>query len=314
MEYLVSIIIPTYNRAHLIAETLDSVIVQTYSDWECIVVDDGSTDKTEELLNNYTRKDNRIKYYQRPTDRAKGGNTCRNYGFELSNGEYINWFDSDDIMKETFIEKKVEILEKEKLDFVISLSVNFDENDNETHIFDKNNKEGDITAENFIKNVINWITMDAMVTRQSVGDLRYNEGLKSGQEYNFYSRYLLNKPEGKFIYECLAKRRIHNNSIQQQLEKDEIKKKKELLFNEIVLLNDIREKVTRELIKRSLKRMIRFSYETQKKFTLSKDQLMVLKELISYGNFKSVSCYTLWVITNLIYGKGYFWIKLSNLE
>jgi glycosyltransferase involved in cell wall biosynthesis len=313
MEYLVSIIIPTYNRAHLIAETLDSVIVQTYSDWECIVVDDGSTDKTEELLNNYTRKDNRIKYYQRPTDRAKGGNTCRNYGFELSNGEYINWFDSDDIMKETFIEKKVEILKKEKLDFVVSLSVNFDENDNETQIFDKNNKEGDITAENFIKNVINWITMDAMVTRQSVGDLRYNEGLKSGQEYNFYSRYLLNKPEGKFIYECLAKRRIHNNSIQQQLEKDEIKKKKELLFNEIVLLNDIREKVTRELIKRSLKRMIRFSYETQKKFTLSKDQLMVLKELISYGNFKSVSCYTLWVITNLIYGKGYFWIKLSNL-
>lgn len=52
-EPLVSIIIPTFNRAHLIGETLDSIIAQTYTHWECIVVDDGSTDNTEEIMTSY---------------------------------------------------------------------------------------------------------------------------------------------------------------------------------------------------------------------------------------------------------------------
>ena len=100
---LVSIIIPTYNRSHFIGETLDSVLAQTYQNWECIVVDDGSTDYTEELVEFYCKKDDRIKFYKRPTEKPKGANTCRNYGFDLSTGEFINWFDSDDLMLENFL-------------------------------------------------------------------------------------------------------------------------------------------------------------------------------------------------------------------
>ena len=61
---LVSIIIPAYNRAHLIGETLDSVLAQTYINWECIVIDDGSNDNTSELLAEYCKKDNRFQYHQ----------------------------------------------------------------------------------------------------------------------------------------------------------------------------------------------------------------------------------------------------------
>lgn len=311
---LVSIIIPVYNRAHLIGETLDSLINQTYENWECIVVDDGSKDETVKVVQQYVLKDSRVKLYVRPKNRLKGANTCRNYGLEKSSGKYINWFDSDDIMLPFFIQKKVEILENERLDFVISYSVNFDKAGNETPIFDKDNKGKDITAENFIRNSINWITMDAMVTRQSVGGLRYNEVLKSGQEYNFYSRYLLEQPKGRFAYECLAKRRVHMSSIQQKLQNNLFKRKKELLLNEIVLLNDIKGKVSEELIKRSLKRLIRLSYETQKKFTFSKVQFTVLKGLISFGALKVAILYTMWIITNFLSGKGYFWIKLSNVD
>lgn len=103
MQSLVSIIIPTYNRTHLIGETLDSVISQTYKNWECIVVDDGSTDNTEELLEFYCEKDSRIKFLKRPKGRIKGANSCRNYGFEISTGDYINWFDSDDVMLPGFL-------------------------------------------------------------------------------------------------------------------------------------------------------------------------------------------------------------------
>ena len=95
---LVSIIIPTYNRAHLISETLHSIIAQTYTYWECIVVDDGSTDNTEEILKNYIKKDKRFQYHQRPKDKPKGANACRNYGISISNGDFLLVMDSDDLL------------------------------------------------------------------------------------------------------------------------------------------------------------------------------------------------------------------------
>lgn len=115
---LVSIIIPTYNRAHLIGETLDSVIAQTYTNWECIVVDDGSKDHTDEVLNIYCIKDSRIKYFHRPKEHLPGGNGARNYGFKLSKGVYINWFDSDDILKNNLLKAKIDLFYNSKCDFV----------------------------------------------------------------------------------------------------------------------------------------------------------------------------------------------------
>ena len=91
-------IIPTYNRSDLLGNTLDSVISQTYTNWECIVVNDSSIDYTSELMEFYCEKDKRIKFYHRPHSLTKGANSCRNYGFEVSKGEYIQWFDSDDLM------------------------------------------------------------------------------------------------------------------------------------------------------------------------------------------------------------------------
>ncbi|MEC7784130.1 MAG: glycosyltransferase family 2 protein [Bacteroidota bacterium] len=111
---LVSIIIPTYNRAHLIGETLDSVLAQTYTHWECIVVDDGSTDGTDEVLATYVEKDSRFQYHHRPKDRPKGANVCRNYGFELSKGKYIQWLDSDDLIGQEKIDEQVTILEQNR--------------------------------------------------------------------------------------------------------------------------------------------------------------------------------------------------------
>ncbi|HLF51221.1 glycosyltransferase family 2 protein [Flavobacterium sp.] len=104
---LVSIIIPTYNRVSLIRETLDSVLAQTYTYWECIVVDDGSTDATEEVVQEFKKKDPRFQYYLRPVERPKGANTCRNYGLELSKGEFVQFLDSDDLISSNKIEVQI---------------------------------------------------------------------------------------------------------------------------------------------------------------------------------------------------------------
>ena len=113
---MISIIIPTYNRASIIGQTIDSVLNQTFEDWECLVVDDGSDDSTEEVLKDYIIKDKRIKFYKRPLSDPKGANSCRNFGFQNSKGNYIQWLDSDDIISETKLETQYKELIKSNAD------------------------------------------------------------------------------------------------------------------------------------------------------------------------------------------------------
>lgn len=88
-----SIVIPTYNRAHLIHETLETVLKQTFTDWECWVVDDGSKDNTKEVVEHFSQKDSRIKYlYQQNAERG----AARNNGYAHSKGKYLCFLDSDD--------------------------------------------------------------------------------------------------------------------------------------------------------------------------------------------------------------------------
>jgi glycosyltransferase involved in cell wall biosynthesis len=90
----VSIVIPSYNRAHLIAETLASVAAQTFTDYEVLVIDDGSKDNTEEVLRPWCERDSRIRYVRQ----ANGGvSTARNHGLRLATGEFIAFLDSDDL-------------------------------------------------------------------------------------------------------------------------------------------------------------------------------------------------------------------------
>ncbi|MFG6687628.1 glycosyltransferase family 2 protein [Mariniflexile sp. HNIBRBA6329] len=95
---LVSIIIPTFNRAHLIGETLESVLSQTYTNWECIVVDDGSTDHSEEVIGGYVKTNPKIQYHKRPENTIKGASSCRNHGLYKATGLYVIFLDSDDVL------------------------------------------------------------------------------------------------------------------------------------------------------------------------------------------------------------------------
>lgn len=115
---LVSILIPNYNKGAFLRETLDSVLSQTYTHWECIIVDDHSTDHSWEILEEYAKKDSRVKIFKRPDDRIKGGSVARNYAFELSKGEFIQWLDSDDVIHQNKIQDQLQDLLAVKLDAV----------------------------------------------------------------------------------------------------------------------------------------------------------------------------------------------------
>jgi len=108
---LVSIIIPTYNRADLLSRAIQSVINQTYKDWELLIIDDGSTDNTKEIVEEFVKKDPRIKYFYQEN---KGQGAARNLGIRESKGEYIAFLDSDDEFLENKIEKSVKIFNEDK--------------------------------------------------------------------------------------------------------------------------------------------------------------------------------------------------------
>lgn len=110
----VSIIIPTYNRAHLIGETLDSVLAQTYQNWECIIVDDGSTDDSEFVINEFIKKDKRFRYFRRPIDIVKGASSCRNYGLQKAIGDFIVFLDSDDLLTVECLSGRITSITKNK--------------------------------------------------------------------------------------------------------------------------------------------------------------------------------------------------------
>ncbi|HPO73378.1 MAG TPA: glycosyltransferase family A protein, partial [Armatimonadota bacterium] len=88
-----SVIIPAYNRARFLPECLESVLAQTFTDWECIIVDDGSTDGTRELVAEYVRRDSRFRYHWQEN---AGASAARNAGIERARGEWIAFLDSDD--------------------------------------------------------------------------------------------------------------------------------------------------------------------------------------------------------------------------
>ena len=105
---LVTVVVPSFNRENLIGKTLDSVIAQTYTNWECFVVDDLSTDKTCEVVKFYEKKDKRISLIQM---KKKGNaNISRNRGIELAKGDYVAMLDSDDLWLKNHLESRLSVI------------------------------------------------------------------------------------------------------------------------------------------------------------------------------------------------------------
>lgn len=113
MEPLVSIITPMYNSENYIAETINSVIEQTYKNWEMIIIDDNSRDCSYNIVNEYAKKDKRIKLYKNSSN--EGVVKTRNKGIDIANGKYIAFLDSDDLWKPKKLTSQIEFMEQNKI-------------------------------------------------------------------------------------------------------------------------------------------------------------------------------------------------------
>lgn len=108
MKELVSVIVPCYNQGEFISETLESVYRQTYDNWECVVIDDGSTDDSKIIALSYCEKDRRFRYIFQEN---AGVSNARNNGIQQSSGKYILPLDADDVIAESYLEEAVNYME-----------------------------------------------------------------------------------------------------------------------------------------------------------------------------------------------------------
>ncbi len=140
----VSVCIPTYNRKDYLKEALDSVFAQTYKDYEVVIVDDGSTDGTEEMIKNAGYD---IRYYR--VDHI-GQAAARNKLIEFARGEYITFLDSDDLLFPDAVQRLMDVIVSYGSDvFAYGFYIGVDENDNELHTKQRRLPSGNIVAELF---------------------------------------------------------------------------------------------------------------------------------------------------------------------
>lgn len=241
---LVSIIIPTYNRAHLIGATLDSILAQSYSHWECIVIDDGSSDQTSNLLKDYENKDSRIQYHHRTAKHLPGGNGARNQGLEQAQGDYVIFFDSDDLMSEDHLAIKVEAIQKHDVDYVITKTKFFNSATTLDHYYSFD--EYPLSIANYLYEKVNWLTYDTLIKSNLAMTIRFNEMLKSGQEYNYHSKLVLKSTNFKFVDSYVTYRRKHEASKRSQI-KTKSQQVEDSFFKRFYTYCDIEEQLEKPL-------------------------------------------------------------------
>ncbi len=192
----VSVIIPTLNRGYLIGHTLRSLHAQTLKEWEVIVVDDGSVDRTAEVMAEWIAQDDRIQYVKRVDhgylEHPKGAPTCRNLGTKLATGKYIVYVDSDDVLAQNALENRVRHMEQNPhLDFGIFPCIVFQNYPGDLRtLFNQDNGKDDLNR--FLSLDAPWQTMGPIWRKTALQSLGlWDESLASLQDFDLNVRALV---------------------------------------------------------------------------------------------------------------------------
>ncbi|MEC8884875.1 MAG: glycosyltransferase family 2 protein [Bacteroidota bacterium] len=309
MTDLVSIIIPFYNREAHLRDTLHSIKAQTYRNWECLLVDDHSTDESLNLLKEFEEEDSRFKVLIRPDSRPKGANSCRNFGFEHATGTFINWFDSDDLMEPDFIQKKLAAFDA-KTDIVLSKTKIYYVKD-QTEVLEQRTHLSSNLLEDFITRKISWYLPDPMYAKSFLDkhNLVFDEQLLGGQDRDFFQRVLLNNPKIIVINDYLTTYLKHSASISEKIYRQgNFKITQSRVQALISFIKRLRSKgrlspLLRKFYTTELRKMIPLVYKDSK---TTKSILKVLLQLgsLNVETLKSWSKVSLGLLSLMITGKG----------
>ncbi len=210
---LVTIVTPMYNGSEFIQETIDTVLDQTYMNWEMIVIDDGSSDKGMgiEIVKKYMRNDSRIRLIV--SKQNQGSSSARNKGIKAANGDFIAFLDSDDLWNSAFLEKQLNFMNEKNAVFVFSSYKRIDEQ-TKKEIFSPFIVPERVDYRQLLKSVPIFPST-AIINIGKIGKHYLNEQLGSLRDDYAFWLYLL-KYHVNYAYgnrEVLASYRLRKNSV-----------------------------------------------------------------------------------------------------
>lgn len=207
---LVSIITPVYNVEKFIAETIESVINQTYKEWELILVDDCSTDRSAAIIKLYSEKDSRIKYHK--LEKNSGAAVARNTALRIAEGRYVAFLDSDDLWENSKLSIQLDFMKKNNIEFSFTDYSLITEDGNSYNKLNKTITVPKIIDYNFLlKNTI-ILCSSVIIDRNIVGDFKMPL-IRAGQDTATWLSILKKGYKAYGLNENLAKYRQVEGSI-----------------------------------------------------------------------------------------------------
>lgn len=257
---LITIIIPLFNAQNYISETIDSVISQTYQNWELIIVDDCSTDNSVEIAKGYEVKDRRIKLIELNSNFG-GPARPRNIGLDISNGEYLAFLDADDVWLQDKLQVQVREMQINNLDFTSTDSKFIDINSNDTIInkykiivflkkLKRKAKLSDVIKGNFIR------TSSVIISKNFISKFDENKDFIGVEDLYLWMKILNDKNvRYKYISDKLIKYRISSTSLSERG-----KNQKQAIRANLCILKFILENQKFEYIKYFYIRIIKLAF------------------------------------------------------
>ncbi len=308
----ISIIIPNYNRANFLSETIQSVLDQSYQNWECLVVDDGSNDNSYQVTDSYIKKDSRIKWIER-NRLPKGAPTCRNIGAELSTGKYIIFLDSDDLLAPHCLDQRINIMENHlELDLGVFPMQIFNQGiEDATKIW---NIE---TGEDYLKRFLSldsvWQTSGPIWRRHAFEKTEgFNEKLSCWQDIDIHLRAFLSHLNIRTFYDLSIDcyyRSHQNNSISQGSinSVNKLQSRKDLYFWSLSQINDkkLAKPMALNIIVSAIKSLkikfaLRFLSRAKQRFSFQEVYVIVIYFLVFISRLYKVSFFQSYIHKQLI--------------
>ncbi|WP_197482055.1 glycosyltransferase family 2 protein [Polaribacter atrinae] len=206
---LVSVIVPCYNQGKFLNETLESVYKQTYLEWECIMVDDGSTDDTMKIAQSWAVKDIRFKYFYKENG---GVSSARNLGIEQANGQYLQFLDADDLLAPQKLELSLDafsLSNNNAAEIVVSnfMMISIDSKGVYPPSFEFTKES--LTFENFLYNSFSIQLQYAIFEGKLFDTIRFSENLSAQEDWVVWIKLLKITNKIDFIDKPLSFYRIN---------------------------------------------------------------------------------------------------------
>lgn len=217
---LISIIVPIYNVEKYLRQCLDSIQDQSYQNFECLLINDGSPDNSADICKEYVSKDPRFRYIEKENG---GVSSARNLGLEHSKGEYITFIDSDDWVDLDYLEVLHSKIKEYNTDFVISSYKKFDMDEDcfYLHIWDQDYYERIWTSQELLSQLPNLENYDGSYTvswgklfkRSIFDEILFNEQRKFGEDFECSFKLYLSMTSCLYIHKALYNYRLHSESM-----------------------------------------------------------------------------------------------------